>query len=79
MSAPGCRTDAANALHERTPSRRPRLLPLPVDLRRHPVVQRLVRPLGVVVREVPPQPAPQLRYVLVAPQVQVLVLDRPHG
>jgi hypothetical protein len=28
MSAPGCRTDAANALHGRTPSRSPRLLPL---------------------------------------------------
>src|SRR5215467_13228979 len=71
--SPGLRVAQAKK-NVSSPSPRPSL---PVHLRRRPVAQRLVRPLLVVEREVPPQPLAQLRHRLVAAQVQLLVLHTP--
>src|SRR5262249_38513673 len=76
LPSPELREGGAKRMPPPPTSPSARLPPFPVDLGRCLVVQRLVRPLLVVEREVTPQTARQLGHRLIAAGVDVLVLHR---
>src|SRR5256885_14633717 len=77
LPSPRLREGGAKKNASPLPGRPPLRSALPVHRRRRPVIQGLMQTLLVVIREVPAEPALQLRHPLVPPQVEVLILDRP--